>query len=231
MSHDIDPALESQQASPGGGPGPTVGRDTGHAPQASPGRGPGPTVGPDRGSEDDDEPRGIDLARQVLAGAQRGTSAKRVAEARKKVKTQRQRAANRVANLNSGRAGYSGAGPDVRDPQPAGAVLAGMTGELGWQRPLTEARLFTDWAALVGAEIAGHCQPESLRDGELRITATSTAWASQIRLLSGRLIHRLNTQLGTKLITRVQVSGPTGPSWKHGPRSVQGARGPRDTYG
>ena len=173
---------------------------------------------------------GIDLARQVLANAQRGSASKRMDDARK-AKSQRRREATRAANLRAGRAGYTGAGPDPRDPQMAGAVLAGMLGEMGWQRPLTEARLFTDWAALVGGEIAAHCQPESLRDGELRITAQSTAWATQIRLLSGKLTHRLNVQLGSTVVLRVHVSGPTGPSWKHGRRSVQGARGPRDTYG
>jgi hypothetical protein len=32
-------------------------------------------------------------------------------------------------------------------------------------------------------------------------------------------------------VTRMVVSGPSGPTWKHGLRSVPGARGPRDTYG
>jgi predicted nucleic acid-binding Zn ribbon protein len=106
-----------------------------------------------------------------------------------------------------------------------------MLGEMGWQRPLTEARLFTDWPTLVGREIAEHCHPESLRDGELRITAQSSAWATQIRLLSGKLTHRVNTQLGATVVVRLHVTGPVGPSWRHGPRSVPGARGPRDTYG
>jgi predicted nucleic acid-binding Zn ribbon protein len=174
---------------------------------------------------------GIDFARQILADAQRGAAAKRLAEGRRQAKSRRHREQTRAANLRADRAGYSGPGPDPRDPQPAGAVLRGMLGEMGWQRPLTEARLFTDWSALVGAEVAAHCRPESLRDGELRIAAQSTAWATQIRLLSGKLVHRLNGQLGATVVLRVVVSGPTGPSWRHGPRSVPGARGPRDTYG
>ena len=32
------------------------------------------------------------------------------------------------------------------------------------------------------------------------------------------------------LVRRVKVVGPSGPSWRHGPRHVRG-RGPRDTYG
>lgn len=129
------------------------------------------------------------------------------------------------------RGGYSGAGPDATDPQPIGSVLGDYVADRGWQRPLDEARLFTDWAGIVGAEVASHCRPTALRDGELRVSAESTAWATQLRLLGATLLARVVDELGPQLVTRIVVSGPTGPSWKHGRFSVPGARGPRDTYG
>lgn len=110
-------------------------------------------------------------------------------------------------------------------------MLAGYVEQLGWGRPLAEGRVFSDWAQLVGADVAAHCTPQSLRDGELRIAAESTAWASQLRLLGATLLARLVAELGPQVVTKLHVSGPVGPSWKHGPRSVHGARGPRDTYG
>jgi predicted nucleic acid-binding Zn ribbon protein len=109
--------------------------------------------------------------------------------------------------------------------------MAGYVAERGWQRPIAEARIFTDWPALVGADIAAHCTPTTLRSGELRVAAESTAWATQLRLLSSTLLARLVAELGKEVVTRLVISGPTGPSWKHGPWSVRGARGPRDTYG
>ena len=91
--------------------------------------------------------------------------------------------------------------------------------------------MFADWAEIVGADVAAHCAPTSLRDGELRIAAQSTAWATQLRLLGATLLARIVAELGPDVVTRLVVTGPVGPSWKHGPRSVPGARGPRDTYG
>ena len=91
--------------------------------------------------------------------------------------------------------------------------------------------MFADWPTLVGAEIAGRCAPVSLREGELRLAAESTAWATQLRLMSGTLLARLVAELGPNVVTRLHISGPVGPSWKHGAWSVHGARGPRDTYG
>ncbi len=126
---------------------------------------------------------------------------------------------------------YSGSGPDDRDPQLVGGILNGLMDDRGWQRPVTEARIFTDWPTLVGADIARHCRPESLRSGELRIGAESTAWATQLRMISSKLLARLADELGAGVVTALVVSGPSGPSWKHGGWSVRGARGPRDTYG
>ena len=160
--------------------------------------------------------------RATLAGAQRiARTGLRRAPARKR----------RAGPEARPRGGYSGAAPDETDPQPIGELLAGYVEDRGWQRPLNEARVFSDWAAIVGADVAAHCLPTGLREGELRIEAESTAWATQLRLLTATLLARLAEEIGPDIVARIHVSGPVGPSWKHGMRSVRGARGPRDTYG
>jgi predicted nucleic acid-binding Zn ribbon protein len=127
--------------------------------------------------------------------------------------------------------GFSGPAPDESDPQPIGALVEGYVAERGWERPLAEARIFAEWAALVGSDVAAHCAPTTLTAGELKVSAESTAWATQLRLLSSTLLARLAAELGPDVVHRISISGPTGPSWKHGGFSVRGARGPRDTYG
>ena len=110
-------------------------------------------------------------------------------------------------------------------------MLNGYLADRGWERPLAQARVFTDWAEIVGSDVAAHCSPVSLNDGELRVTAESTAWATQLRMLGGTLLARVVAELGPTVVTKIIVTGPSGPSWKHGKFSVRGARGPRDTYG
>ena len=90
--------------------------------------------------------------------------------------------------------------------------------------------VFGRWSALVGSEIAAHCSPQTLTDGELLVQAESTAWATQLRLLAPSILAKLRTSVGGDVVTRLRVVGPTAPSWKKGPRTVRG-RGPRDTYG
>jgi predicted nucleic acid-binding Zn ribbon protein len=69
-----------------------------------------------------------------------------------------------------------------------------------------------------------------LERGELTLEAESTAWATQLRLLSGRLLNSIGKEIGHGVVTRLRIHGPAAPSWNWGPRRVRG-RGPRDTYG
>jgi predicted nucleic acid-binding Zn ribbon protein len=169
----------------------------------------------------------LDPAQAALADARaiaRGTPVRRNRDAARR--TRRENLAGR------NRGGYSGPAADpTSDPQLLGPILSGYVADRGWDRPLADARVFADWAALVGADVAAHCAPQSLHDGELRIAAESTAWATQLRLLGRTLLARLVAELGPDVVTKLHITGPTGPSWKHGGRSVRGARGPRDTYG
>lgn len=105
-----------------------------------------------------------------------------------------------------------------------------MSLDRGWSPRLTDATVLGRWPQLVGPDIAEHCTPVSLTDGELVVAAESTAWATQLRQLQRQLLTRLGAAVGRDVVRRIRVVGPSSPSWKHGPRTVRG-RGPRDTYG
>ncbi|MDT7598379.1 MAG: hypothetical protein QOK26_456, partial [Pseudonocardiales bacterium] len=56
-----------------------------------------------------------------------------------------------------------------------------MAKSQGWNEQLVSASVFGRWAELVGADVAEHATPISLKDGELTVAASSTAWATQLR--------------------------------------------------
>ena len=56
--------------------------------------------------------------------------------------------------------------------------------------------MFGRWEQIVGPELAAHTRPDGFADGELAVTADSTAWATQVRLLAPALVGRLNAELG-----------------------------------
>ena len=120
------------------------------------------------------------------------------------------------------------------DPQQLGAAIEGLVDSAGWREPAAVGSLFGRWAEIVGGDLAAHTRPDSLADGELTVSADSTAWATQLRLLAGQLVRRLNAELGDGVVRQVRVRGPAaaaGPSRPPGQWRVRGSRGPRDTYG
>lgn len=161
-----------------------------------------------------DEPAsGPDLARAALARAK--------ARAKEQGLAPRTGRPRRAAPRTSG---------DARDPVLFGAAVRRLVTERGWEQTASAARVVGEWDRLVGPEIADHCRPVSLLEGELVLVAESSAWATQLRLLSRPLLGRLADAVGAGVVTTIVVRGPAQPDWRRGPRRVTG-RGPRDTYG
>jgi len=116
------------------------------------------------------------------------------------------------------------------EPITLGDALGELIREQGWGSHLDAQKVFSDWAGIVGADIAKHSQVVGYADAVVHVQTTSTAWAKELRLLAPRIVARLNEAMGDGSVVRIDVRGPEAPSWKSGPWSVKG-RGPRDTYG
>ena len=166
-------------------------------------------------------PRGADLARDALAAARARTAARR-ANAREV-----QGAGRSVAGR---RRRWSSAGPDARDPAAFGVLVRSWVKQNGNPAELAKATVVARWAAIVGADLASHCQPVDLVDGVLSVRAESTAWATQIRLLAPTMLAKIAAAVGANQVRSIRTVGPAAPSWRFGQRHVSG-RGPRDTYG
>lgn len=117
------------------------------------------------------------------------------------------------------------------DPQSLESVLSEVIANRNWSKGVAEGSLFSDWVQIVGQEIATHTTPISLVDGKLTIQSSSSAWATQMRLMQDDLLKTISNSSPGALVESLNVIGPHAPSWKRGLRSIRGARGPRDTYG
>lgn len=125
---------------------------------------------------------------------------------------------------------YSGPREDPRDPKRLAADLSALTEARGWTSSMDVGSLLGRWPELVGQNIAQHCVPELCEPPKLTVRASSTTWATQLRLMRDMLLDRLERELGRRVIDDIEIVGPKRKSWKRGRRSVRG-RGPRDTYG
>ena len=96
------------------------------------------------------------------------------------------------------------------------SAIGGLLDDQGWQQQAAIGSVFGRWAEIVGADLAAHTGPTAFADGELAVTADSTAWATQVRLLAPQLVRRLNAELGDGTVRRVKVRGPAPPRQRGG---------------
>ena len=120
--------------------------------------------------------------------------------------------------------------PDGRDPQLLGELVDGFIAASGWTQRSGIAQVLGRWEEIVGPEVAAHVSVQAVEESTLVLRADSTAWATQMRLLSATVRRRLDAELGEGVVTELRVLGPDAPSWRFGGRHVPG-RGPRDTFG
>lgn len=117
------------------------------------------------------------------------------------------------------------------EPQPLNSILDELVTTRDWRSGIAEGNLFAQWNTIIGSEISEHCEPITLLDGRLTIQTKTTAWATQLRLLSSELLKRIQSSAPGAVVEEIYVIGPSAPNWKRGLRTIRGAKGPRDTYG
>ena len=88
-----------------------------------------------------------------------------------------------AADLGTGRARDDG-----RDPAPIGDQLDRLLVDRGWQVDVAAGSVMDRWPEIAGEAVAAHSKAVSFEGGELTVRADSTAWATQLRLLSSTLL-------------------------------------------
>ncbi len=96
-------------------------------------------------------------------------------------------------------------------------ALAEFLSHQGWEDDAARAGLFEQWPEIVGEDVAEHVHVESWNDGQLVLRADSTAWATQVRLLTASLLERVRAALGPDVVESVQVKGPRRPRGARAP--------------
>lgn len=142
---------------------------------------------------------------------------------------QRVRQAALEAGFRPGMAGTQRRGPKKRGaraekptrssgPQPLGDVFSKFIAQRGWKEPVAVGSVLADWESIVGRQIAENAKVETFENARLVLRTTSTAWATQLKLLTPQLMHKFDEILGPGVITHLEIRGPAGGSYGRGRR-------------
>ncbi|MFM7356119.1 MAG: DUF721 domain-containing protein [Actinomycetota bacterium] len=117
------------------------------------------------------------------------------------------------------------------EPEKISNLINELVHNREWRQGIAEGNLFSDWAQIVGSEVAEHATPITLFEGKLTIQTSSTAWSTQLRLIQSELLKTIRKSSPGALVDELVIMGPHSPSWKRGLRTIRGAKGVRDTFG
>jgi predicted nucleic acid-binding Zn ribbon protein len=87
-------------------------------------------------------------------------------------------------------------------PRPLASALESLAGSL--QPAGTLARVQSVWEQAAGPALAAAGRPSSEHDGVLTVVCADSMWASEIELMGGELLERINAALGEQAIRRVR---------------------------
>lgn len=114
-----------------------------------------------------------------------------------------------------------------KEPAALRGLLGPAASGYGLDDALSAGTLWKHWVDVVGADVAAHAEPTSLRDGVLRVRADSPVWAHEIAYLSGEIKKRANEALGKPAVSEVKVwNAPGTPAGEHRNVSDRAAAGP-----
>ena len=91
------------------------------------------------------------------------------------------------------------------EPKRIGESLDKVARRLGAPGAQSLTAVFAHWEEVVGASVAAHARPTSLRDGVLRVEVDEPGWATQLRYLAPDIVRRCTDVAGPDVVVSVEV--------------------------
>ncbi len=92
----------------------------------------------------------------------------------------------------------------MKKPQTIRSVLENTLKGLEIDVPLKSYSILGAWNEIVGATVAAHSQPRSIRNRILFIEVTHSTWMQQLQFLKPTLLEKVNNFLGEPLIQDIR---------------------------
>jgi hypothetical protein len=106
----------------------------------------------------------------------------------------------------------------MKKPQSIRSVLENTLKSLEIDVPLKSYSILGAWNEIVGATVAAHSQPRSIRNRILFIEVVHSTWMQQLQFLKPTLLEKVNNFLGEPLIQDIRfklgkiLTDPPSPS-------------------
>ena len=94
-------------------------------------------------------------------------------------------------------------------PTPLAEALQSYLRQQGLVKRMQQAGIVEEWAELVGPQIASVTEPEAVSvDGVLRVRVATAPWAQELKLMTPRILARLNAGRTGRVKEIRWIAGP-----------------------
>src|SRR5699024_11596788 len=93
-------------------------------------------------------------------------------------------------------------------PQPLGDIFSKFLAQRGWKEPVAVGSVLADWASIVGPQIAENTEVEKFENDQLVLRASSTAWATQLHLITTNIMNIFVVVYSTGVLANNQLIAP-----------------------
>jgi len=88
-------------------------------------------------------------------------------------------------------------------PAAVGDILQNMIDNTLLGRQLEQARIWENWGAIVGPQMAAHGRPHSVKDKTLRIEVDSMVWMHRYAYKKFAILRKINQMAQAELVSEV----------------------------
>lgn len=88
----------------------------------------------------------------------------------------------------------------MKKPVALGEHLRRIVVDLGLEKRVEKARIFTEWPKWMGDTIGMHSKPVKLKHGKLYVKVENDAWRNELIFQKHQIISKINGKTGKEII-------------------------------
>lgn len=88
----------------------------------------------------------------------------------------------------------------MKRPVALGEHLRRVITDLGLEKRVEKARIFSEWADWVGDPVSKHTEPVKIKHGKLYVKVENDAWRSELIYQKFQLIRKINDRIGREIV-------------------------------
>jgi len=92
----------------------------------------------------------------------------------------------------------------MKNFEDIGSIIGDIVKKSNMSHGIKISNIFNHWEDIVGTEIYKKTKPKRITRGTLYVSVSTSIWANELSLMSGRLIEKINSFIGEEVVKSIR---------------------------